>query len=787
MNALDHKLWRGLGRLRGQITAITAVLACGVATYVTMRASYDSLLSARSAYYSTYRFADVFAQVKRAPESLRSAIAEISGVGAVQTRIVTDVTLDVAGLEEPATTRLVSIPERRAPILNDLFLRRGRYLDPGQRNEVLISEAFASANGLNPGDRVDAVVNGKWERLRIVGIGLSPEYLYEVKPGEIFPDNRRFGVVWMGREALEAAFDMKGAFNDVALTLSHGAGEAEVISRLDHLLERYGSLGAYGRGDQLSFRFIDDELAELRTTGLVLPTIFLAVVAFLLHVVMSRLVGTERGQIAVLKAFGYGRWEIAAHYLKFALLAALPGSLLGIAGGLWLAYQFTGVYARYFHFPALPLEPQAPLALVAVAIAAGSACVGALSAARRAATLPPAEAMHAEPPEDFRAGMLERSGLASRLSPGSRMIARNLARRPWKALAAGLGIALAVAILVVGRYAIDSVNYIVDLQFRWLQREDVTVTFQEPRPARILHALAQWPGVLRAEPFREVPARLRFGHRSRRSAILGMSRDRDLRPLLNRGLRPVELPADGLVLNARLGEILGVRLGDQLRVEVLEGARPVRLVTVAGWIDEPIGLGAFMDATALQRLMREAGTVSGAYLAVDSEHAAKLYSFLKRTPAVRTVSVKEAAWASFWKSYGETIWISTTMLVGFASVIAFGIVYNGARIALSERSHELASLRILGYTRAEVARILLVEQAILTALAIPAGFAAGYALAFLTSRALARDLVRLPLVIGPVSYAYAAAVVVAAAVLSGCVVARRLARMDLTAVLKSRE
>ena len=422
MTALHHKLFRDLGRMAGQMTAITAVLACGIATYVTMRSSYDSLLFARSEYYSAYRFADVFAHVKRAPVAMARSIAEIPGVAAVQTRIVTDVTLDVPGLEEPATARLVSIPAPRVPLLNDLFLRQGRYIEADRRDEIVISEAFAAANQLETGDSVDAVVNGKWERFRIAGIGLSPEYLYEVKPGEIFPDNRRFGVIWISRETMEAAFDMKEAFNDVALSLVQGASEPEIIERLDHLLEPYGGLGAYGRSDQISYRFIADELTELRTMGLILPTIFLAIVAFLLHVVMSRLVATERSQIAVLKAFGYGRLDIAGHYLKFGLLAVLPGSVLGIAGGLWLGSLFTGVYARYFHFPVLRLQPNSFLLLSAVAVGAGAACIGALSAARRALALAPAEAMRPEPPEKFRAGVLEHSGLMTWLAPATRMI-----------------------------------------------------------------------------------------------------------------------------------------------------------------------------------------------------------------------------------------------------------------------------------------------------------------------------------------------------------------------------
>jgi len=769
------------------MVALTLVLACGIATYVTMRSSFQSLEAARSEYYSRYRFADVFAHVKRAPGPLSAAISEIPGVGVVQTRIVMDVNLDVPGLEEPATGRLISIPERRIPMLNDLFLREGRYIEPGQRGEVLISEAFASANRLRVGDAIDAVMNGKWERLRIVGIALSPEYIYEIRPSEVFPDNRRFGVLWMSQDVLGPAFNMKDAFNDVSISLSRGADEREVIARVDRLLDRFGCLGAYGHTDQISFRFLADELGELRAYGLILPTLFLCIVAFLLNVLLSRLVATQRGQVAVLKAFGYTNLEIGVHYLELALAAVLPGTITGVALGFWLASGMMDIYARYFHFRALRLDVDTPLISIAAAIALGSACFGAISAVRGAVVLAPAEAMRPEPPATFRPGLLERIGLRTLLSPASRMIVRNLDRRRSRAAFSGLAVALAVAIVVSGRYAIDAVERLVYVQFHTIQREDVTVVFQEPRPARARHALTQLAGVLRVEPFREVAARLRLGHRSRRVAVLGLSPEAELRRPIDQQLQPVDLPPDGLLLNAKLAEILGAQAGDVVTVEVLEGARPVRQAPVAAIVDEPVGLGAYMNVSALHRLMREGDTISGAYLTVDRRVAPKLYSILKRTPSISGVAVREAMLASFWKTFGDSIWISTAFMAGFACVIAFGIVYNGARIALSERGHELASLRVLGYTRFEIGRILLGEQGLLTFASIPIGFALGFGLSFLLSRFFSRELFRLPLVVNAATYAFAAIIVLGASVFSGLVVAERLRRMDLTEALKSRE
>ena len=787
MTPLHRKLARDLLHIRGQMVAVALVLACGIATYVTMRSAFSSLEQAQSAYYSNYRFAEVFAHVKRAPESLSAAISLIPGVAAIQTRVVMDVTLDVPGLAEPATGRLISIPERKTPMLNDIFLREGRYIEAGQRGEALISEAFAGANHLTVGDEISAVLNGKWEQLRIVGIALSPEYIYEIRPSEVFPDNRRFGVLWMSREALGPAFNMKDGFNDLAISLTRDADEREVIARLDRLLDRYGCLGAYGRSDHISHRFLADEFGELRAYGLILPTLFLCIVSFLLNILLSRLVSTQRTQIAVLKAFGYTNFEIGLHYLELAFVSITAGTIAGIGFGLWLGSGMMNIYARYFHFPALQLKADVRLILVAVAIAAGSACLGAITAVRRSVAFTPAEAMRPEPPATFRPGWLERIGLRALLSPSSRMIVRNLDRRPGRALFSALAVALSVAIVVSGRYSIDAVERLVSVQFHHIQREDVTIVFEEPRPGRVRHEIAQLAGVLRVEPYREVAARLRLGYRSRRIAVLGLTAEGELRRPLDTELRPVELPPDGLVLNAKLAEILGASPGSLVTMEVLEGARSVRQVLVTAIVDEPVGLGAYMNVAALHRLMREGETTSGAYLKVDSIAAPKLYSVLKRIPSISGVAVREAMLASFWKTFGESIWVSTAFLVGFASIIAFGVVYNGARIALSERGNELACLRVLGYTRAEIGRILLGEQGLLTLTALPAGFALGFVLSALLSRFFSRELFRLPLVVNAGTYAFSAGVIIVAAFLSGLVVAERLRHMDLTEVLKSRE
>ncbi|HET6671526.1 MAG TPA: FtsX-like permease family protein [Pyrinomonadaceae bacterium] len=788
MATLDRKLIRDVIHLRGQIVAITLVVACGVASFVAMRSTYNSLLASRQSYYESYRFADVFVQLKRAPDSLATRISEIPGVGKVEFRVVADVTLDVPGLDEPAKGRIISIPEQQVPMLNDLYLREGRYLEAGQRNEVLVSGAFATANQLQPGSAISAVINGKWQRLQIVGVALSPEYVYEVRSGEMFPDNRRSGVIWMSRAALGPAFDMKGAFNDVSLTLAPGAVEADVIHRLDDLLANYGGFGAYNRNDQVSHRFLSNEIAELQVTGTFIPAIFLAVTAFLIHLVLSRMVAMQRQEIAVLKAFGYGNSSIGFHYLKLAFVVVLSGVALGIAVGWYFGFKITALYMEFFRFPVLRYQPGASVIFGAVLISLASAAIGALAAVRRAVSLPPAEAMRPEPPARFRSGFIERLGFHQLVPTSVRIILRNLERRPGKAMVSIFGIALAVGLLVVGFFLyFDTIGRIIEVQFYQVQREDASVAFHEPRPASVKYDLAHLPGVIRVEPYRTVPARLRVGHRTRRTAVLGLESASDLRRIVTKDSQTVTLPADGLLLTTQLAEILGVKPGESITVEVLEGTRPVRDIAVVGTVDELVGLSAYMNLQALNNLLGEGQSSSGALLMVESARIPELYSELKQTPAVSAVSIPEVALASFNETIARTMNVSTVILIAFAVIIAFGMVYNGARIALSERGHELASLRVLGFTRGEIGFMLLGEQAILTSVAIPLGFALGYGIAWLITVVIDTELIRFPLFISAKTYTLAFLVVAGSAFLSGYLVRWRLRNLDLVAVLKTRE
>lgn len=780
-------LLRDLWHLRGQVLAAALVVACGIQALVAMRGAYDSLSQARDDYYARYRFAQVFARLERAPQSLEAHILAIPGVARVATRVVAEVTLDVPGLAEPASGRLVSIPDRGAAPLNDLALRSGRMPAPGRDDEVIASETFARANGLRPGDRMGAILQGRWKSLTMVGTALSPEYVYEVGPGMLFPDNRRFGVLWMPRESLAAAFDLRGAFNDVSLALQAGASRADVIAALDRLLAPWGGLAAYGDDEQLSNRFLVDEFAEMRITATWLPAIFLGTAVFLMAIVLSRLVATQRAEIGLLKAFGYSDLSVAAHYLELAAVIVGLGSALGVAAGIAIGRWLVAMYGDYFHFPALSFRVGGHSVALACGVAAIAALAGGAGAVRAALRLPPAEAMRPGAPTVFHLGWLERIGLARGLPASVRSILRNLARHELKSALAVVAIAVAVATMVVGRFAIDASRHLMSVQFGQVQRDDVTVLFDGPLRASVLDDARRLPGVIRAEAFRAAPVRLRAGHRTKRVELLGIAPHAELRQLIDVHRDPVPLPREGLVLSTRLAGLLGVAAGEPVEIEFLDGRRARVTLPLAARVDEFLGLNAYVDAGLLSRVLREAPSVNGMWLRVDGREAGELYARLKRMPRVAGVAVADAMRASIQDTLERSFLVMTSVLVLLAGLIIGGVVYNSARIALSERGNELASLRVLGFTNREIARLLLGEQAILVAAAALPGLALGYGLCAALVPAFDRDVLRLPLVISPLTYVLAIATLLAAALLSALLVARRLRGLDLIAVLKTRE
>jgi putative ABC transport system permease protein len=786
VKSLDRKLLRDLWSLKTQVVSIALVIGCGLGGFIMSLSTYSSLLWSRAHYYDTARFAHVFASAKRAPASLVQKIHAIPGVSEVETRVVRDAQLSIPGVAPPMIGRLIGLDFARPPAMNRLTLRSGRWPVPGAKGEAVVNQRFLEARALRLGQQMNVLLNGKLERLRLVGTALTPEYIYATRGGGM-PDDEWFAVLWIDAQALAAAFNMEGAFNSVLLRLQRGASPAAAVEALDRLLEPYGGFGAVGREDQASDKILSQEINQQRVFGTVLPLIFLLVAAFILNVVLHRQVNAQRGEIAALKALGYEDRAIAWHYLKFASVIVL----LGVALGIWLGYRLglavTELYTDFFHFPEFHYRLEPWLVLAGSGAALAAAFGGTLTAIRGVVRLRAAEALRPPAPAEFRPLMIERLGYAELLTPAQRMIMRNLERKPLRAAITVAGISGSVAILIAGTFWGDAIDWFMDVQFNMVQRAQVNIGFAEPVSAAAGWELARLPGVKQVEAMRAIPVRLIAGNRSYRTALSGIADDATLQRILDADLREAKPVPGGVLLTTRLAERLGVAAGDEVFAELLEGKRIKAPLRVSGTVRELAGMNAWMRLEELNRFAREGAVVSAAGLLVDRAQEGALLERLKQMPAAAVVIVNRTLLDTFRETSARNVLFFTTILSLFAATIAVGVVYNNARIQLAERAWELASLRVLGFTRGEVSVLLLGELALEVAAAIPLGFIAGYGLTVLLISLMPHDVLEFPLVIYRTTYLFAGVVVVAAGVLSALIVRNRIDNLDMVRVLKTRE
>jgi putative ABC transport system permease protein len=788
VSSLDRKLFRDLLRLKGQVVTVALVVACGIAGYVAFQSTWHSLELSKDAYYERYRFAEAFVRLKRAPESVADRLERIPGVARVYTRVVHDINLPIEGTLQPPIGEIVSLPEGGQPPLNQLVLEAGRLPEADRTNEAVLLTAFAQRFRIHPGDTLPAIINGSLRTLRIVGLASSPEYVYPIPPGgEFQADDERFAVLWMDRKTIAPAFQMDGAFNDAVFSLQPGASEPPILREIERILEPYGGLTAVARARQSSNYVVVEEMEQLRTWATVVPLIFLSVSAFLVNVVLSRLVSLQRPEIATLKAVGYSNWNVGLHFFKLVVVFVLLGAVLGVALGAVLGRGLTGLYTTVFHFPLFSYRLSPGVILGGTSISLLAALIGAAGAVRQVVKLTPAEAMRPASPAVYRPLLSERLGLGWLISQGGRMVIRELERKPLRTLLSAGGIAAAIAILVVGRLSQDAFEQVIDVQFQRAWREDLSISFREAVPQRAVLELGHLPGVQRAEGMRTLGVRAQVGSVVRDVALLGYPDDAELRRVVDRRGRLLPLPSEGALISEQLGKALRIQPGHLLSLKLLEGERRTHPVRVTGLVDDLAGLQIYMRREALEKMLGESPTANTALLRVDPSYLPEVQRRLTDMPRVAGISSRPAAIRRFREQSGESMFIISAVLTAFAATIAIGVVYNNARVALSMRSRDLASLRVLGFTRGEISGILLSELAMQVLIALPLGILLSRWFTAWVVSISHPERFRLPGDVSSERLAFAVLVALIAATVSGLLVRRKLDNLNLIAVLKTRE
>ncbi|MDQ0466972.1 putative ABC transport system permease protein [Caulobacter ginsengisoli] len=784
---LDRKLLRDLWRMKWQAAAIALLIACGVSVMVMAFSAQQALARAQERFYADTRFADAFADLRRAPRSRLPALAAIPGVTALDARVTASGLMEVPGLARPALVRLIALPPREGAGLNRISITRGRLPDPASLDEAVALQSFMEAAGVSLGQRLTATLEGRSVSLRIVGAARSPEYVYAPSPQSFMPDDAHQAVLWAPAPAVDRAAGLQGGFNSLALKLAPGASLPRVLQAVDRLTAPYGGRASYGRADQPSHAFLEAELRELSISASILPPVFLLIAAALTHMVITRLVEAEREQIGLFKAFGYGNAQAAAPYVKLAAAIGLVGAAGGGLGGVWLAAAIVEQYRQYFRFPVLDPSFDWPAFGLAASASVAAALAGSALAARRAARLSPAIAMQPPRPAAYRQGLLDRLVPGHAVDAASRMIVRNLERFPGRAVLTTLGLAASLALLVGSQFVFGSLDHVIDQAYYRAQRWSDSIGFAEARSAGALAQVRRLPGVFAAEPVRIVAVRARANGREERTRLTGLAPDARLNRPLDAAGRPLALAGPGVVLSAALARRLGLAAGDRVRLDILDGRAPSVLAPVTGLAEDYSGFAVYMDRGRLNALMADGDLISGAQLQVAPDAHPAFYRALEAAPQILAAASRDETVANWRAVMIEAFRTSMTFYVGFAAAIAFGVAFNTSRIALSERARDLATLRVLGFERRDCAYILLGELLVLGLVALPIGLAGGHLLAAGLVQAYGREELRLPLVLTAESYAVSLAAYVAAIALAALLVGRRIWSLDMVSVLKTRE
>lgn len=784
---LDKKLLRDLLRIKSQAAAIGLVIALGVLMLVMMNGLVNTLDETRRAYYERYRLADVFAPVRRAPENVLPKLAAIGGVVAVEGRVTGDALLDLPGVAIPLRAQAISLPDFGAPQLNDISLSQGRLIDPDRTDEILLLKSFAEARNLVPGDTLLATMNGSRRQFEIVGLAEAPEFIYTTPPGELVPDDGRFAVMWMSQTALSAVYDMEGAFNEALLSLGPEARLPRVLDAVDRILESAGGLGAYGLEDQISNRFITEEIAGLRASAVSVPPVFMAVASFLLYIVVSRIVQAERGQIGLLKAFGYSSREVGIHYLKLVLIIAVGGAIAGSIMGIAAGRSLAGVYQNYYKFPFIVFQVEPGVFLSGFFISTLTASLGGILVLRREFALTPAVAMRPPAPADYSRAKGFSRWLKALLDQPSRMVVRGVMRQSGRMLGIVVGVATGMA-LSVGMISIYAgFDETIDLSFTVQDRSDASVFFTSAVSDRAIFDLQHLDAVSYVEPIRIVPVVFRNGLHEYRGSINGLVQNPRLNRALNSQQQPITLSKDSIVLSKPIADVLQLAPGDVLTVEVREGRRPTIEIPVGSISETLLGSLTYMELESLNRVLKEPNRVSGAYLSLDSAQTEQVFRQIKDMPRVAGITLKQDSKVAFQRLMDTGAGAMRYVMGFIAAIITFGIVYNAARIAYADRERDLASLRVIGFTKGETAFVLLGELAVVIFAAIPLGAFMGYYFAIVIAAGFSTDLYQISAPYSPASIGSAALAVLLAAAFSGWLVKRISDRVELVSALKSKE
>lgn len=792
MTPLNRKLCRDIILARGQLAAVAAIMAVGVAAYVGMSGTCRNLEAAKRSYYTRCQMADFWVHLKKAPVSEVAALSAMDDVAALRTRISYQVTVDLDDVARPLTGLVVSMPAERRAVINDIVLKRGGYFSRKRRNEVIVSDDFATKRGLTPGDRVHLLLNNQRKELFVVGTADSSEFTYLVSPGGIVPDPANYGVFYIKRRYAEEVFDFEGACNEVVGRLVPSAQRRpeRVLQTIETRLATFGVISKTALKQQPSNFILTNEIQQGKEMATMLSSIFLLVAALVLNVLLSRMAEQQRTVVGTLKAIGYTNRQILRHFFGFGIVVGAMAGLAGWPGGYWLSHAMTNMYRPIFDFPRLDNQLYPSLMAQGMVMSLVFAVLGTLRGVRAVQRLKPAEAMRPRPPQTGRSVILERwRWFWHRLGFQTQMVLRGLFRTRVRTLVGIFAAAMGAAIMVAAFYYRDAFVYLIQFQYEEIDRSDYTLVFRDERGDGALAEVRDLPGVNRAEPLLTVAGTLHHGRHRKKSAITGVKPDAQLTVPRDANAERVRVPRTGLLLTRQLAEILHAQPGDRLTLIPNRGLRRPVDVPVVRVVDSYLGLGAYADIDYLDHVVGEASALNQIQLSVDRGLRTRraLYRELKRLPTLQAVVATRQAKENV---EDEMLKMMTTMayfLIAIAAVIYSGSILNAALISISERQREIATLRVLGYGPRAIGGIFLRESLIVNVVGALLGLPLGYFISLASAAGFDSELFRMPRVIQPISLVVTVVLAIVMCLASHFIVQTVINKMDWREAIKVKE
>ncbi|MDA8234653.1 MAG: FtsX-like permease family protein [Clostridia bacterium] len=750
---LKRKLWRDIKGNYGAYVACISVLVIGMMLYVSLSLTLDSMNTSIEDYYRKHDFAQGFARIVKGSAGLTEDLARVKGINQVMGRVVQDVMVYRPEGEDTTTVRLVSFSGPDQP-LNRFRLEGGRIPVAGEK-EIMVSPAFLAANKLQFGDMIPLIIKGREVKFRVTGAAISPEYIYEIPNGlTLAPDPKAFGVGFVPYSTVAPLLEMDGQINDLTFTLEDGNDFRRVEQPVTRVLEHYGLSQLNARKDQLSHSMLEQEMVGLKASASTTPVIFLLVAAGILYIMLRRMVEQQRGQIGILKAFGFNNREIIGHYLGYALLIGGLGGLLGGLAGSWMSYAFAKLYQQFYNIPDLKGQFSLTYLVVGLLLSLGFSVIAGYQGCKGVLVLSPAEAMRPPAPKAAGRTWLEKiQGFWEMLNTQGKMAVRNVFRNKQRSILTVIGIACAFSIMVSSRAMFDTTYFLINFQYDQVEKYDLKISLQQyVDKTQGITAGKHLEGVREAEAILEVPVTISHKWLEKDTAVIGLSKESKLYRLLNQNGEPVAVPDSGLVISNQLAKILNVKPGDMVTVKPFLGDRKERLVTVRKVVPQYVGLGAYMEIDALSKVLQAPPVTSAILLKLDQDKVAEVRKYLQGGQNVLGIFDKTKMKAQF-EQLMESTSASQAIMLSFSFITGFAIVYNVNLIALSERERELATLMVLGMTEREIGRILVIEQGILSFVGVLLGIPLSYGMLSAIADKMATDIFNMPVIMEPGSLA----------------------------------